>query len=66
MHCESESELGAVYEHDLSNKGERNLGTANASLTDDRSVRLWVSGTGFGGVKFFMASCVKTLIVYNW
>ena len=39
--------LGAVYEYDLSNKKERDLGTANAPLTDDRSVRLWVSATGF-------------------
>ena len=30
--------LGAVCEHDLSNKEERDLGTANALLTDDRSV----------------------------
>ena len=35
--------LGAVYEYDLSNKEERDLGTANAPLTDDRNVRLWVS-----------------------
>ena len=32
--------LGAVYEYDLSNKEERDLGTANAPLTDDLSVRL--------------------------
>ena len=30
--------LGAVCEHDLSNKEEQDLGTANAPLTDDRSV----------------------------
>ena len=30
--------LGAVYEYDLSSKEERDLGTANAPLTDDRSV----------------------------
>ena len=30
--------LCAVYEYDLSNKEERDLGTANASLTDDCSV----------------------------
>ena len=39
--------LGAVYEYDLDNKEERDLGTANAPLTDGRSVRLWVSDTGF-------------------
>ena len=39
--------LGAVYEYDLSNKEERDIGTANAPLTNDRSVRLWVSATGF-------------------
>ena len=38
--------LGAVYEYDLSNKEERDIGTANAPLTDDRCVRLWVSATG--------------------
>ena len=38
---------GAIYEYDLSNKEERDLGTANAPLTDDRSVRLLVSTTGF-------------------
>ena len=32
--------LGAVYEYDLSNNEERDLGTANAPLTDDLSVRL--------------------------
>ena len=35
--------LGAVYEYDLSNKVQRDLGThgtANAPLTDDLSVRL--------------------------
>ena len=37
FHC-----LGAVYEYDLSNKEERDLGTVNAPSTDDRSVRLWV------------------------
>ena len=39
--------LGAVYKYDLSNKEERDLGTANALLTHDRSLRLWVSDTGF-------------------
>ena len=39
--------LGAVYEYDLSNKEERDLGTANAPLTDDLSARLCVSDTGF-------------------
>ena len=42
--------LGAVYEYDLSNKEERDLGTANAPLTDNRSVRLMVSATGFSKV----------------
>ena len=32
--------LGAVYEYDLSNNEERDLRTAIAPLTDDRSVRL--------------------------
>ena len=59
-----------VYEYDLSNKEERDLGTANAPLTDDRSVRLWVSATGFTksviylGVKLFMALYVKTALLY--
>ena len=35
--------LCAVYEYDLSNKEERDLGTANAPLTDDRSVQPLVS-----------------------
>ena len=39
--------LGAVYEYDLSNNEERDLGTANAPLTDDLSVRLCISDTGF-------------------
>ena len=39
--------LGAVYEYDLSKKEERDIGTANASLTDDLSARLCVSDTGF-------------------
>ena len=34
--------LGAVYEYDLSNMDERDLGTAYALLTDYHSVRLWV------------------------
>lgn len=62
--------FGAVYEYDLSNKEERDLGTANAPLTDDLSVRLWVSDTGFSksviywGVKLFMALYVKTALLY--
>ena len=32
--------LGAVYDYDLSNKKERDLRTAKAPLTDDRSVGL--------------------------
>ena len=62
--------LGAVYEYDLSNKEERDLGTANAPLNDDRSERLWVSATGFSksviywGVKLFMALYVKTALLY--
>ena len=50
--------LGAVYEYDLLNKQERGLGTSNVPLTDDRSVRLWVSATGFNkflGVKLSIA-----------
>ena len=39
--------LGAVYEYDLSNKEERDIGTANAPLTDDLSARLLVSDTCF-------------------
>ena len=41
--------LCAVYEYDLyvSNKEERDLGTANTPSTDDRSVRLLVSDPGF-------------------
>ena len=36
--------LGTVYEYDLSNMEERDLGTAYyALLTDYHSVRLWVS-----------------------
>ena len=68
MHCEFHS-LGAVYEYDLSNKEERDLGTANAPLTDDRSVRLWVLATGFSksatywGVNLFMALYVKTALL---
>ena len=47
--------VGAVYEYDLSNK-EKQLGTANyAQLTDDRSVRLLVSATGFS--KFDILGC---------
>ena len=70
MHWELESELGAVYECDLSNKEEQDLGTANAPLTDDRSVRVRVSATGFSksviyrGVKLFMALYVKTALLY--
>ena len=63
--------MGAVYEYDNSNKEERALGTANAPLTDDRSVRLWVSATGFSkseiylGVKLFMALYIKTILYFN-
>ena len=47
MQCELDKEsnptvCGAVYEYDLSNKEERDLGTANTPSTDDCSVRLWV------------------------
>ena len=62
--------VGAVYEYDLSNNKERDLGTANTPLTNDRSVRLWVSATGFGksrihwGVKLSMALYTKTALVY--
>ena len=62
--------LGAVYEYGLSNKEERDLGTANAPLTDDGSARLWVSATGFSksvmcwGVKLFMALYVNTALLH--
>ena len=62
--------LGAVYEYDLSNKEERDLDTANAPLTDDRSARLWVSANGFSksviywGVKLFIALYTKTALLY--
>ena len=58
--------LAVVYEYNLSNKEERDLGTANAPLTDDRNVRLRVSATGFSkcvinwGVKLFMDLYVMT------
>ena len=45
-------------------------GTANAPLTDERSVRLWVSATGFSismiywGVKLSMAFSVKMALLY--
>ena len=39
--------LGAVYEYDLLNKEERDLGTANAPLTEDDSARFWVSATAW-------------------
>ena len=58
--------LGAIYEYDLSNKEERDIGTANAPLPDDRSVRLWVSATGFSKywrVKLYMALYVKTALL---
>ena len=61
--------LDAVYEYDLSNKEERDLGTANAPLTDDCSVRLWVSATGFSkpviywDVKLFVALPCKDGLV---
>ena len=62
--------LGTIYEYGLSNKEVRDLGTANAPLTNDRSVRLWVSATGFSksviywGVKWFIALYVKTALLY--
>ena len=39
--------LGAVYEQHLSNKEERDPGTANAPLADDLRARSCVSDTGF-------------------
>ena len=39
--------LVAVFEYDLSNKEECDLGIANAPLTNDLSAWLWVSNTGF-------------------
>ena len=62
--------LGAVYEYDLSNKEKRDLGKAHAPLTNDRSVQLWVSATGFSkfviywGVNLFMTLYVKTALLY--
>ena len=53
--------FGAKYEYDLSYKEERDLRTANAPLTDDLSVGLWVSDTAFSrfviywGVKLLRA-----------
>ena len=58
--------------YDLSNKEERDLGTANAPLTDDLSVRFWVSDTGFsklviyrGVFELSMALYVKTASVFK-
>ena len=62
--------LMAVFEYDLSNNEERDLGTANAPLTGDPIVGLWVSATGFSksliywGVKLFMALYVKMALLY--
>ena len=62
--------LGDVYEYHLLNKEEGDLGTANAALTDDHSVRLWVLATGFSksviywGVKLFIALYIKTALLY--
>ena len=62
--------MGVVNEYDLLNKEERDLGTANAPSTDDRSVRLWVSSTSFSksviywGVKLFMTLYVNTALLY--
>ena len=41
----------------LSNKKERDLGTANAPLADDRNVRLLFSATGFSKSVIFTVSC---------
>ena len=63
--------LEAVYEYDLSSKEERDLGTAYAPLTDDRSVKLWISATGFSksviywDAKLFMALYVMTAMYFN-
>ena len=62
--------LDAVYEYDLSNKVEVDLGTANAPLTGDRSVRIWVLATAFSksviylGIKLSMAMKVNTALLY--
>ena len=62
-------QFGCCIQYDLSNKEERDLGTANAPLTDYYSVRLWVSATGFiksmiyWGVKLFMALYVKMALL---
>ena len=63
--------MGAECEYDLSNKEERDPGTANAPLTDDLSVRLCVSDTGFSrsviylGVKLFRAVSKDSLVVFQ-
>ena len=52
--------LAAVYECDLPNKEEQHLGTVNARLTD-RSVRLWVSATGFSKSVIYLLSNISWL-----
>ena len=54
--------MGAVNDYDLSNKEERDLGTANLPSTVydygfSKSVIIW-------GVKLFMALYVKTALLY--
>ena len=65
MHYELQSESNSTVWVLYTNKEERDLGKTNAPSTDDRSVRLWVSDTGFRnlrywGVIFFMDLYVKT------
>ena len=76
MHCELESESNSTvwmlytimaYQ---TRKSETLEQLINAPLTDDRSVRIWVSATGFSksviywGVKLFMALYVKAALLY--
>ena len=62
--------FGAVYENDLSNIDDRDIGTANVPFADDLRVRSCVSDTGFkrvviySGVKLFNALYVKIALLY--
>ena len=76
MHCELESESNSTVWMLCTNmnyqtrKSETLEQLINAPLTDDRSVRVWVSATGisksviYWGVKLFMALYVKTALLY--
>ena len=64
------AQFGCENEYDQPNKEERDPGTANGPSTDDHSVQLCVSDTGFSisliywGVQFFMALYVNTAMLY--